>query len=210
MASSLDDLLADLDAVRRRLRTAEQQERRALQRRLALQAEEQALVGLLAYRRAISDEPLLDRVVGEIKWAWSDTAHAAARIGGSGGTQRVARSPSSGEAATRGANSDEVTPHAGTSRQPPTAALITALMLDRPEHTTWTPRELHPELVREGAVISKNLLRVTLRRMAERGDLKLAKNGRYGLSAQSRRLAHRDAGGVSSGVSGRAEDMEDA
>jgi len=83
--------------------------------------------------------------------------------------------------------------HGSKAKKPPTGDLIRALMEQHPDsgrfRGTWTPGDIHMALASQGIEITKNLIRVTLRRMVERGEMVRYDDGNslvtYGLATPS-------------------------
>jgi hypothetical protein len=211
MDAPVRELLEDLDRIRRSRREAEDVERAARQQRVALEAEENALLGVIMYRRAVNPEPLLEKVGNDARHAvieFKDTAQRwRVHMGADLANGLVVDPGPAHPTVTEELASD---PESATqrSKRPPTRKLLLALMRQRPERETWSPSELHGEMVRGGAEgISKNLVRVTLRRMGERQELAVTDDGRYGLRPQDRQLAI--ATGAGDGHQAVVQDMGD-
>jgi hypothetical protein len=73
-----------------------------------------------------------------------------------------------------------------TKRQVPKRGPIMELMREQPEREGWTPREVRDALASRGIEGTVNLIRVTLRRMEDAGQLaRLADGRRYTLASKA-------------------------
>jgi hypothetical protein len=166
----LTELVDDLTQVRGRRESAEREEAEARSRRETLAAEEAVLMQLIEWRRGVGDAPNRDSDTGDSNAGQSVTENGAAV------TARPRRifEPGQGRIIHDAFGDD---PAAPVSKRD----AMRAVMAQHPERDAWRPREMRDRLARAGITATTNNVAVTMRRMAERGQLQRLEDGRYTL-----------------------------
>lgn len=157
--------MEELAAIRAAKRDVLERERASRDERERLEAEENAILGLIGLKRAI-DESTEEADVPDLMAALRESL------------ERARREESKKRSQTPAA-----------AQRLPTRQRILALMISRPEADGWTPSEVQTELRGAVPTLTGNNTRVTLRRMVERGELVRLEDGRYRLPEGADQLA---------------------